>query len=259
MQFSTDGMNNGNSFTSPAAQAGTGGFFLAVLTLLLLLSGCDLLERDEPDEVLTYDFRESAGDWEAFFTGYHLGWDDKMELAHGYRSLPKPLDSSDHGLFISALNQSDDVKMLFRRQVDGLEPNTTYDVGFTVRFATDVPSGCAGIGGAPGEAVKVIADASSVRPEPVVGKDDEDYYLLNTQYEQDPQQWYQRAIMGDIANSRTCEEGYQYEIKEVDSRPNQATMTTDGQGRAWLLFGTRSGFEGRSELFYTYLEARFRK
>lgn len=260
MLFTPRGMSIGDSSKSPAPRAEAGRLLAVLLLLPMLLLGCDLIEKDSPDEVLEYEFRESDGGWEAFYTGYNVGWEEKMELEHGYRPLPPPLDSTDRGLYISAFNQSDDVKMLFRRQVEGLEPNTTYEVGFTVRFATDVPSGCAGIGGAPGEAVKVIADASMDRPEPVVGGADGDYYLLNLQYEGDQSQlWYQRAIMGDIANSRACEEGYRYEIKETESRKDHATVTTDGQGRAWLMFGTRSGFEGRTELYYTYFEARFRK
>ena len=135
----------------------------------------------------------------------------------------------------------------------------TNRVGFTVRFGTSVPSGCAGIGGAPGEAVRVIADASEVKPEPVVGGHDDHYYLLSIQHLNNSAEWYQNAMMGDIANSRQCEEGHEYEIKEVSSGQNHATVTADDEGRAWLMFGTRSGFEGRTELYYTYLRAEFRK
>lgn len=150
--------------------------------------------------------------------------------------------------------------MLFRKQVDGLEPNTGYGVQFTVQFATEVPSGCAGIGGAPGEAVKVIADASDIRPEPMI-EDEEDngYVLLNSQYMGDQQEWYQNAIMGHIANSRECEDGYEFEIKEVSSQRLHTTVTSNSEGEAWLLFGTRSGFEGQTNLFYTNFKAEFRR
>lgn len=231
----------------------------ALLLALLLPGGCDLLDKEGPGRILEFDFRDSEPSWEAFFTGYNVGWEEKMELRHGYRGLPEPLDTGDRGLFVSALNQSDNVKMLLRKQVGGLEPNSTYEVGFRVRFATDVPSGCAGVGGAPGEGVKVIADASAERPEPILDRPEDDYYLLNIQYRNESTEWYQGAIMGDIANSRSCGEGYEYEIKELISEMGHATVRTDDQGRAWLLIGTRSGFEGRTELYYTYVEARFSK
>ncbi len=50
--------------------------------------------------------------------------------------------------------------------------------------------------------------------------------------------------MGDIANSWECEEGYEYEIKEISSGPFHDTVTADENGRVCLLFGTHPGFEG---------------
>jgi len=233
-------------------------YCLILFFTLCLFSGCNLTDSDSPEIIYEYDFKESDESWEPFFTDYNVGWEEKMKLTADYRQLPEPLQTNHYAHFISAINHSDDVKMLFRKQVENLDPRTSYQVGFTVRFATNVPSGCAGIGGAPGEAVKVIAAASTIMPEPVIGGHDNDYYLLNVQHLDDSFAWYQNAIMGDIANSRECEEGYQYEIKEVSSAPNHTTVRTDENGRAWLLFGTRSGFEGQTDLYYTWLRAEFR-
>ncbi len=222
-----------------------------IIHVSFLLSGCDTDPRHVKD--VEYDFRENGGGWEPFFAGFNVGWEERMELESDYRALPEPLDTTDYGHFISARNISDDVRMLFRTQIEGLEPNTSYLVGYTVRFGTEVPSGCVGIGGPPGEAVKVIANASQVKPEAIVV---DDYYHINVQYlSNNPGVWYQNAIMGDIANSRVCEEGFEYEIKEVTSGPLHDAVTADENGRAWLMFGTRSGFEGRTNLYYTYFRA----
>jgi hypothetical protein len=230
-----------------------------LLNMASLLAGCEMTGSSNSPIVFEDDFRESESSWEPFFTDYNVGWDEKMELESEYRTLPEPLNINENAHFISAVNNSDDVKMLFRKQVEGLEPNTTYRIGFTIRFATNVPSGCAGIGGPPGEAVKVIADASVIRPETIIGGTENDYYLLNIQHLNDPSEWYQNAIMGDIANSRECEEESEYEIKEVSSGQNHRTVTTNESGQAWLLFGTRSGFEGKTDLYYTYFRAEFRR
>ena len=232
-------------------------FILALIFILFLFFGCGITDSNETELVFEYDFSESQYAWEPFFTDYNVGWGDKMQLTSDYRTLPEPLNTDQKAHFISADNHSDDVKMLFRRQVSAnLEPNTLYSVQYTVRFATEVPSGCAGIGGAPGEAVRVIADASFLKPEPIV---EDDYYLLNIQHEEDSFEWYQNVQMGDIANSRECEEGYEYEIKEVSSGPNHARVATNESGQAWLMFGTRSGFEGQTDLYYTYFRAEFRE
>jgi hypothetical protein len=229
---------------------------LMILTSFIQ-SGCDKDLNDRHVIDVEFNFRENDGGWEPFFTGYNVGWEEKMELESDYRTLPEPLDSEDYGHFISAFNHSDDVKMLYRKQIKDLKPNMSYLVEYTIRFATDVPSGCIGIGGSPGEAVKVIASASQIKPEAIVR---DDYYMLNIQYlSDDPGEWYQNAIYGDIANSRNCEEGFRYEIKEVSSGQHPDTVIADKNGRVWLMFGTRSGFEGRTDLFYTYFRAVLRR
>ncbi|MEX0608016.1 MAG: hypothetical protein WD016_01740 [Balneolaceae bacterium] len=218
---------------------------LVCILLACLFHGCGTTETDpEIAGEYEFNFRESEHGWEAFFTDYNVGWGDDMELTSDYRSLPEPLNTEDNGHYLSAVNLSDDVKMLLRREVEGLEPNTAYQVNFTVGFATNVPSGCAGIGGAPGEAVNVIADASEIMPEAFLDAENENYFRLNVQHRGGPQEWYQNAILGDIANSRECEAGYEYEIKEVNSEGNPDEVTTNEEGRVWLFFGTRSGFEG---------------
>lgn len=230
------------------------------ILLPIVLSGCDLVGGDgvSPAATYEYDFTASDHDWEAFFTGYPVGWSEKMELTADHRTLPESVEPSGNGLFIRAINNSDDVKMLFRRAVSGLEPGATYRVRFTVRFATSAPSGCAGIGGPPGEGVKVLAAASSVRPAAFVDEDPRDYYRLNLQYQRnDPQAWQENAIMGDIANSRDCEAEPQFEMKTLTSESGHATITADENGETWLLFGARSGFEGETRLFYTYFRAEF--
>lgn len=227
---------------------------LIVLVLPALIVGCDLVESESPTTTYDFDFADVDHGWEALFTGYPVGGDEKMEFTTDHRSLPDSSALSGKGLFIGATNRSDNVKMLFRRQIEGLTPGQTYEVRFIVRFATRVPSGCAGIGGPPGEAVRVLADASVHRPEAFVN--DQDQYRLNLQYRHNtPQEWYERVQMGNIANSRDCEEGRRFEMKELTSGVGHATVTADEAGQAWLLFGTRSGFEGRTSLYYTRVRA----
>jgi hypothetical protein len=63
------------------------------------------------------------------------------------------------------------------------------------------------------------------------------------------------VVIGDLANSRPCEEGFVWERKRLGGPP--MTFTTDSTGRAWLFVGTDSGFESRSAVYYTQFKARF--
>ena len=104
-----------------------------------------------------------------------------------------------------------------------------------------MPAGCAGIGGAPWEAVKVISAAGNRKPEAIINEKG-DYYRLNLQYQGEPQAWYQNRIMGHMANSGECGQGERFQLKELRSGPTQELIRTSEDGEAWLLFGTRSGF-----------------
>lgn len=245
-----------NSLISTGNMISLGRICICV-TLSFIMASCNIFQSYDTVINYEYNFRESDHNWEAFFTNYNVGWEDKMELTSDYKPLPKPLNTNEKALYISGTNNSDDLKMLFRKKVDGLEANTTYNVSTTVRFATEEPSDCVGIGGAPGEAVRVISAASAQKPEPFIGHDD--YYMLNVQHENDSNEWYQSRIMGNIANSRDCEEGDLFEIKEISSDGTQDVVRTNKDREAWLLFGTRSGFEGKTELYFTYFRAEFRK
>lgn len=226
-----------------------------------LLTGCDLLGGSPgPARTVDFDFSQGTHQWEAFFTDYPVGKAEDMELRSGHRSLPSSIDASGKSLYIHGFNESDDVKMVFRRRVTGLEPNTSYSVRVRVQFATSAPSNCTGIGGAPGESVKVIAAASRTKPAPVVIEDPDPYYHLNVQAQAaDAREWYENAILGHIANSRTCDEKRAYELKTLKSGRGHDTVTTDENGAAWLLFGTRSGFEGPTTLYYTHFRAELRR
>lgn len=245
--------------TLQAAPALSGLLSLSIAGLLL--SGCDLLRGSSgPHRIFGYDFSASTHQWESFFTDYPVGWEKDMELTSGHRPLPESVNASGKGLFIHAVNESDDVKMLFRRRVSGLVPNATYKMRVRVQFATSAPSNCPGIGGAPGEAVKAIAAASRVKPEPVVIDDPDPYYHLSIEEQAaDAQEWYENAILGHIANSRDCEEKEVFELKALESRRAHDTVTADVDGAAWLLFGTRSGYERATSLYYTQFRTELRR
>jgi hypothetical protein len=232
--------------------------WLFFLTLMIsapfFAPACDLTDSDDSPVVFEYHFHESDHGWEAFFTDYPVGDDENMELVNEYRTLPEPLDTTQFAHFISAVNRSDDVKMLFRKQAEELASRSSYSTRFEIHFATETPSNCVGIGGPPGEAVRVIAGASELKPERFI-EEEQNYYRLNVQHHNNPTEWYENKIMGNIANSRDCEDGWGFEMKEVTSGPDHTTFTTDDDGNAWLIFGTRSGFEGKTDLYYTYFRA----
>lgn len=161
---------------------------IGVVLILVLGTGCDGLGNDGDARTITYNFSTSAQEWDSLFTDHPVNDADDMELTADHRAVPDSVDATGSALYVHGVNHSDDLKMLFRRQVTGLTPQTTYDVAVTVQFLTSAPSHCPGIGGPEGEAVKVLAAAHTTKPERVVEeKEPDDWYRLNVQYAGDPQ------------------------------------------------------------------------
>lgn len=226
---------------------------LPIILTFLLVVGCDdsITEGDKVRE-LTYGFEESAEAWTGDFVDYPTSkTEEDLELAFDRRPLREDLEESGQGLFLAGLNQSDDLFMYLKREVTGLEPNTPYNVTFSVDIASNAPTGCAGIGGPPGEAVVVKAGAATVEPVPIV--EDGDYRLNVDNNVNDDATSPESSVqeLGNIANGiEQCTGEIPYRMITRDNVGNPLEITTTGNGSLWLFVGTDSGFEGKTALFY---------
>ncbi len=130
--------------------------------------------------------------------------------------------------------------MYLKRPVDGLEPLASYTVSVSIDLATNVPLATFGIGGSPGESVYVKAGASTVEPRAEL--DDLNYLRMNIDKANQSQSGAQMRVIGNVAHPDFIDD--EYRIKELASGPEFLSVSADGEGRAWLIVGTDSGFEG---------------
>ena len=107
--------------------------------------------------VVVLDFGSSARGFVAGFADYPPANEAGYFLQSGHLLLPVALSGTGRGLFISGVNHSDDLFMFYKGRISGLLPNTLYRGSFVLEFATNVPTGCFGVAGAPGESVYVKA------------------------------------------------------------------------------------------------------
>ncbi len=215
---------------------------------LAFATGCS--DTESPD--FEFDFTMGPQGWVEGFADYPGGQDAFFMLEADYRPLPPPLDTSTSALYIAGTNRSDDLWMYYKTEV-ALPSDTTYRVRLDVQIATNAPSGCVGVGGAPGEGVTVKAGVSLVEPDREL--DAAGYWRMNVDKGQQTQGGEDAVVNGDLANSRSCEEGFEWELKGLGG-PSMM-LATDSTGRAWLFVGTDSGFESRSAVYYTRFRALF--
>lgn len=219
-----------------------------VIAIAASLGACS-----EDPTTFPLDFRQSDQGWEGGFADYPVGEDAFYELLVDYRPLPAPIESSGSGLFATGQNRSDDLWMYYRGRVAGLSADTRYRVSFELQIATDAPSGCLGVGGAPGEGVTVKAGVSATLPDRV---DESGFWRMNVDKGQQSQPGRAAVVLGDLANGRPCGARQVWVLKPLRTDAT-IDVTTDRTGAVWLFVGTDSGFEARSDVYFTTLTATF--
>ncbi len=216
-----------------------------VIVIAILFVPLTALAQDGGRAEFRFDFESDAEGWVVGFADLPIDYDQSIyELGHEHRPLPDGLEGS--AIYVQGHNRSDDLFMFLKRQVDGLRPNTAYAVSVSVDLATNVPSGLVGIGGSPGESVFVKGGASTF--EPVAEEDGNQYLRMNIDKGNQARGGESMVVLGDVDHPEV--EDREYRIKSLDNTASPLTVATDSEGRAWLIVGTDSGFEGLSRLYY---------
>jgi len=240
------------------------------LTLLssaiIFVSGCNNNDKEQEEIVLppeyitsvSFTLDQTNGEWLSGFADYPVGNEDEWELTAQENS-EFTLSSGDKasGYLLHSYNRSDDTKMYISRKIEGLIPNTHYDVDIALDMATNVNDMCMGIGGAP-HSVTVKAGLS--KSEPAVTVDEIDHYRLTLDMGNQVQSGLDGQALGHIglSNLDDCDPGStQYGIKSFENSDNTFEVTSDDNGELWLTLLTDSGFEGPSSLYFTQVDLTF--
>lgn len=222
------------------------------ISLVLLIAafngGCSSDPNGASDVIeFTFDFNRGPQGFTAGFADYPPANEAIFELTSDHRQLPPPLESGS-ALYISGVNRSDDLFMFFKRPIEGLSPGQRYGIAVSLEVATDTPAGCVGVGGAPGESVWVKAGVTATEPLPVLSGT---YLRMNIDIGRQSSGSDQVVVLGNVANSRNCEQSRRWERKAYPRQQTPAPISIPSDGRAWLCIGVDSGFESRTEIYFT--------
>jgi hypothetical protein len=210
---------------------------------------------------LDYDFRRGGTlGWTADFADYPPNIGTGYELDARLRFMPRKLTRvPKRGFYIQGHNRSADLFMFLKRRLttaDGIVAGQTYRVEYLITLASNAPSRCVGIGGAPGESVFLKAGASSIEPLAVLQPNG--YLRMNVDKGNQAQSGTAASVAGNIANGIPCEQALPYYPFALIQRPHQHTtnVTANKGGELWLLVGTDSGFEGLTRLYYQSIRVK---
>lgn len=233
---------------------GTGTLPLARLTSIAGVR-CDAEERFGLQ--LTYSFERGAQGFAPVFADLPVDYDPGIyELDFQWEQLPPPLQSH-QGLRLTGHNRSDDLAMLVKAPIRGLEPEQMYRVELELELASNVPQGCAGVGGSPGEGVYLKLGASTQEPRALPAASD-NWLRLNVDYGIQSESGNDAVVAGILSNTYDCEDGPSspWELKTVTTEGQQMRAITDADGTLWVFAGTDSAFEGLTHVYFTALRVR---
>lgn len=192
---------------------------------------------------ITADFNQGIDGWKGESSDYSDA--DKPEnIVFEQRALAAPLTGK--GYYVAGVNRSDDLFLFVKKQFGGFVPSASYKVNFTVKFASDVSTGCMGVGGSPGEAVWVVGAASDTEPKVVVNNGRSE---VNIDRGNQGGGGKAGQVLGTINNSVPDCGTPVMESKTVKSK-EPLTVKADAEGKLWLLVGIDSGFESGSKLTF---------
>lgn len=203
-------------------------------------------------QTFTNNFFNGYDGWTGDFADYPITDSLHYQLTFDRTKLPAPLDTNTFSLMMSGINHSDDLMMFIKRKISGLIPNTVYNLKFSIDVASKYPTHAAGIGGAPGEAVKVIVNAAAVEPNKIII---DNYFRLNLVYQpNDPPIDSTLQTIGHVGVEDTTTV---YTIVNRNNLSDPFKVKTDSNGEVWVLIGTDSGFEGTTTLYYSWVDLTF--
>lgn len=200
---------------------------------------------------LEFDFAQTDHGFVAGFADYLQISDPSFyELTSSWQARPSNLGGAS-ALFISGFNHSDDLFMYWKKKLTGLPPNTKVVLTMEIQLASQYTEGLFGSGGAPGEDVIVKAGAVPFEPQAVV---DGGEWRMNLDKGNQAQGGANMSVIGDVAKPDDGTDNYAMLLRHQQHQNGQPfTVTTASDGSLWLIFGTDSGFESQTALYYTRL------
>ncbi len=221
-----------------------------MLTLAILL----LLNIEARAAQYSVDFAKGLQGCTAAFADYPVDPAQHEIYTLNWELSAPPNNSKQNALMITGTNRSDDLFMFGKCYIDAhLKPGSLHTVTFEIIASVDAPAGCFGAGGAP-DALSLKAGASMIEPKAVSdgGSGVYENYVLNLDKGNQTVGGQDLAVIStSMNNGLQCEDKNADQFKTIVKRSSVATgFTVDSRGGFWIVWGTDSGYESTSTIYY---------
>lgn len=229
------------------------------LSRLTRIDGARCAQDSRWEQQRRWQPRESSPGFEAAFFDYPDGEETFYKLESAFAALPEPWQELS-GMRISGDNRSDDLMMVLMRPVDGLLPDTRYDLELEMQFATEVPNNCFGAGGSPGESVYMRLGAAGEKPDYIIVDGDRRSALDLGQQSQPGERALSAGNMANGADESYCSsQNLPWRLKRISTAGQEFSVTSDESGRIWVYGLSDSAFEAGTTWYLTEFVVRLSK
>src|SRR5437588_7124525 len=229
--------------------------------LLLAFNSVSLAQGAASPVTRSFDFRNGALGWQAGFARYtpvSYKPDDPYPPLAEIRNLPSELGIDGTGFYVQGNNHSDALVMFLKRRLssaDGIVAGQTYQVNFTVIFASAAQSGCFGAGGSPGDSVMLRDGVSPAEPLALLDTSGPfSFFGMNIDIGGQRKDGLAASASGTIANGIPCSSASPSYVSIQQTHQHTSLVNANSKGDLWLFVGTDSGFEGPTGIYYQRID-----
>jgi hypothetical protein len=250
---------------------------LAVITLLMFLVSCLLMSCSDPsndannaatDAGLTdtgpdtsgptelqvsYDFDSGKQAWSADVTDYADGAGAGIGFVAQVRDLPEDVDASGKGFYVEGQNNQLETFMFIKRQLgpdDGLEPQTSYRLDYTVTLATNYPDDCSE---EKGQKMYLKLGGSTWEPASRLSTD-QTRYELNVGKGDGAVGGNAASAAGNLTHDEECALAFDSYRSMTRQHSHTASVETSADANLWLLVGVDTDYQGETSFYVDKIE-----
>lgn len=210
---------------------------------------------DGPSTVsVSYDFESGSQGWQGGAGDYPNGAQDQVAFMSEVRPVPDVEDGGS-GLYVQADNINQDVFIYLKRKLDaddGVEPDTSYKVDYSITFASNYPNDCPTT---PGSKVQLKAGLSTFEPASILSSDQQTYDM-NVRVGEGAVGGEEASSVSNIMHEAPCDEvGTSAFVSVTRSHVHPTAVETAPDGTIWLLIGLDSRLQGTNELYFLDIDA----
>jgi len=202
------------------------------LSLFTLLFGFTILYGQS----FNFDFEDGYQEWKADFADYPVGDSTNWNLNHFHQIMPD-IAPVQNGLRMVGDNFSDDLFFFIKRKIEGLPPNTKFQIIFSIDIVTNMPPNA--IGGAD---LMLKAGATIIEPRKIiVDEAGIQYYRMNINKDNQLPPGTAMDTLGHV--NHDVPDNFTYHLVNYKNAMKPFELLSDSNGEMWVIIGAESQFE----------------